>query len=205
LRSSLPIVAAVAHGRIQLAVAVLVWLASIGFGSALLWEHDLRPGAVAAAPARWPAGSSIARTPGRATLLLLLHPRCPCGRASVAELERLMARHAGELDAYLLLAAPDGAEDWLRTDVAAAAARIPGAVVLTDPSGREAARFGAITSGQVLVYAADGGLVFSGGITPARGHVGQSLGGEALETWLSTGAVPDPSAPVFGCSMPVGG
>src|SRR4051794_10180949 len=44
----------------------------------------------------WPSKSTINRGPDRSTLVLFLHPRCPCSRASIAELEGLLAKLQNE-------------------------------------------------------------------------------------------------------------
>ena len=48
--------------------------------------------------------------------------------------------------------------------------------VEADEGGVEAKRFGARTSGHVLVYSAAGELTFQGGITAGRGHEGANAG-----------------------------
>ena len=57
---------------------------------------------------------------------------------------------------------------WARTGLWDQAEAIPGVRIWTDVGAVEARRFGAATSGLVLVYDASGRLVFQGGITPAR-------------------------------------
>ncbi len=42
------------------------------------------------------------------------------------------------------------------------------------------AELGSSTSGQVLLYDPSGRLAFSGGITAARGHVGDNAGSDAI-------------------------
>jgi len=74
--------------------------------------------------------------------------------------------------------------------------------VLRDEDGAEAARFGAATSGTVALYR-DGKLLFNGGITPARGHEGDSFGKERLVSLLTTGKADRNDAPVFGCSLSI--
>ncbi len=72
---------------------------------------------------------------------------------------------------------------------------------MEDIQGREALRFGAATSGQTLLYDASGRLLFSGGITPARGHAGDNDGSDALLELLSGGSGRHHQTPVFGCSL----
>jgi hypothetical protein len=159
-------------------------------------RHDLAPGAVTAAPAGWPADSALTRRAGRATLVLWLHPECPCGRASLAEFGTLGA--SGAADLQIVLADVPGAGDELEQ----AARALPGARVQRDEGAREARRFGARTSGLVQAFDATGRRLYSGGITAARGHVGDNLARAALARWLAGGPLPPPSLPVFGCPLP---
>jgi hypothetical protein len=73
--------------------------------------------------------------------------------------------------------------------------------VAADDEGREHARFGVETSGHVLLYDAAGKLMFSGGITPSRGHSGDNTGRDAVVRLLRHGGVERTKTPVFGCSL----
>jgi hypothetical protein len=73
--------------------------------------------------------------------------------------------------------------------------------VRIDEAGREAARFGATTSGHVLLYDRGGRLRFSGGITASRGHVGDNAGRAALLGLLIHGETERERTPVFGCPL----
>lgn len=136
------------------------------------------------------------------TLIMLAHPKCPCTRASVEELSKLMAYGRGRLRAYLLFAKPNGyPDDWSKTDLWMTAASIPGVTVLFDDDGIEADRFGTSTSGQVILYDQTGKLQFRGGITQSRGHSGDNAGRSAVEALVS-GRVPErDQTPVFGCPL----
>jgi hypothetical protein len=106
------------------------------------------------------------------------------------------------MTAHVLFYRPAGfAQDWEKTDLWHRAARIPGVRVLCDEDGLEARHFGAATSGHVLLYRADGRLLFSGGITTARGHAGASAASESIVSFLTTGTAELASAPVFGCPL----
>ncbi len=92
-----------------------------------------------------------------------------------------MVRLPQPVSARVLFAAPSGGgKDWTRADLWDQAAAIPGVQMLLDPDGLLAHRFGAATSGQVLLYSADGRLLFQGGITAARGHEGDNNGSVAI-------------------------
>src|SRR5688572_7983088 len=73
----------------------ILWGVFVGFGFRGLWAYESRPGAAATPPLQWPAASSIQRVEGTPTLVMLAHPHCPCTRASIEELNRIMA-HAGD-------------------------------------------------------------------------------------------------------------
>ena len=60
----------------------------------------------------------------------------------------------------------------------------PDAQIFIDRGGREAARFGATTSGMLMFFDAAGTRRYAGGITIARGHEGQSAGADALSALL---------------------
>jgi hypothetical protein len=179
-----------------------LWLATAAAGLGFLWKYENVPGVRMAVPARWPAGSAIARTPGMATVVMFAHPKCPCTRASVEELARAVAQCDGRLRVHVMFYSPDGAPaTWTQTDLWSSAAAIPGVEAQSDRNGAEAARFGATTSGFVVVYDAAGRLGFSGGITAERGHAGDNDGEEAVIA-LANGKAPGRlTMPALGCSI----
>lgn len=180
----------------------LLWMCAAGAGLRILLDYETTPGAIEAAPGRWPGGSQIRRDPQRATLIMLAHPRCPCTRASIGELAVIMARLQTRVSAYVLFLRPTGyPEEWEKTDLWRSAAAIPGVTVLGDDGGVEGARFGAAVSGQTLLYDPKGRLLFSGGITASRGHSGENAGRSAIVTLVTTGHAGRTETPVFGCSL----
>jgi len=119
----------------------------------------------------------------------------------MSELERIAARTRGRLDMNVVFYAdPALGEDWERSGLWERAAAIPRARVWSDPKGALATRFDARTSGQVLVYAPDGRLVFRGGITGSRGHEGDNAGESAI-IGLIQGGDPQGGTQVFGCEL----
>jgi hypothetical protein len=176
-----------------------LWLGGVVAGLCLLAGYENRPGVAAAAPSRWPAQSRLEPDTGRATLVMLAHPRCDCTRASVAELMELMARTSQRPKAYVVFIKPSGvAGDWARTDLWRSAAQIPDVTVVRDDDGREAALFGAETSGQTVLYGVDGRLLFSGGTTGARGHAGDNAGRATILALLNREDPHRATSPVFG-------
>ena len=180
-----------------------VWGAAVGFRTLLIYQAT--PGKEASASVRWPDASPVPRRQGRATLIMLAHPRCPCSRASVGELAWIMARVHGQVDAHVFFVKPAGLpSDWEKSDLWRSAASIPGVAVHRDEAAAGAGLFGAETSGQTFVYDASGRLLFSGGITGGRGHAGANAGREAVLALLTgTGEVRNDS-PAFGCALVAG-
>lgn len=179
-----------------------LWLVVVLAGIVALVRYSLGPGRSADAPTRWPAASHALRHAGQPTLVMIAHPRCACTRASLSELEILMTRCSGKVAATVIFVRPRGTSpEWNDTDLRHTAESIPGVTVLPDTGGREAALFGAATSGQVLLYDASGRLQFSGGITPGRGHAGDNAGRSAVEDYIAAGRTDRPATPVFGCDL----
>jgi hypothetical protein len=186
---------------IRAGVAAL-WLVGTAFGLSRLWVYESSPGEGARERPAWPAAAAVARPPDRCTLLLFAHPRCPCTGASLAGLEAIVTAARGRAAVYVFFFAPEGAPaGWERTRLWDAAAVLPGVTPLRDEGGRQARLFGARTSGQVLVYDCEGRLAYSGGITPARGHAGDSAGRDAVVALLNGSRPEQTAAPVYGCPL----
>ena len=163
------------------------WLLLLVLGMAALAFHGSQPGEAADAPPEWPTASRLQRAVGQPTLLLFAHPECPCTRASLAELARLLVRCPGLRASVVLRPGP--------------AISLPrGVTAVQDEGLAETARFGAFTSGQVLLYGTDGRLRFAGGITGSRGHEGDNDGADAVARAV-TGGSGLSGGPVFGCRL----
>lgn len=189
-------------GRLAFPASFAFWLGVCGLGFWVLLRYQTTAGKAAAAPESWPAASPLRPDPVRNTLVLFAHPQCPCTRASVDSLAWIMARSGDRLKAYALFYRPAGyPESWQKNGLWDAAAAIPGVQVLGDPEGAEARRFGARTSGQVSVYGPGGALTFEGGITGARGHVGDNAARDAVVTLVAEGYGKGTRSQVFGCSL----
>ncbi|NUP06540.1 MAG: RedB protein [Polyangiaceae bacterium] len=175
----------------------------------VLWAYSEAPGASADAPSRLPGGIDALRANAddKLSLIMLVHPQCPCSRASIAELSRVMGKVGDRVHARVFFLRPEGeAEGWEVSDLWKSAEAIPGVVVTSDPNGEKAAAFGAKTSGQVVLYDAEGELLFEGGITSARGHEGDNDGESrivslAREKAHASGEGAVHRSPVFGCGL----
>jgi hypothetical protein len=188
--------------RLVFWVLAFLWCIGITAGFFVLLRYKLTPGEQGSIRCRWPDDSSIARLPGCFNLVMALHPRCPCSTASVAELERILAQFPDNLCVHVLVYRPsDGSDGWEETDLVRKVRKIHGVLVYSDQDAFEAQRFGARTSGQVVLYGASGELLFRGGLTASRGHQGDSPSQQAVKALLR-GQPPELfDAPVFGCPL----
>lgn len=178
-----------------------LWLSLVAAGFWLLLSYESLPGRVDNIPGYWPNQSQLTPLAGSCTLIMFVHPKCPCTSASLNELAVLMTR-CRRLKAFVLLLSPSGLlNDWEKTDHWYHAANIKGVTVHSDMSGQEAAIFKATTSGQTIVYSPDGKLVFNGGITAGRGHEGDNQGLDTVISVANEGSVKCHNSPVFGCSL----
>jgi hypothetical protein len=183
-------------------VAVSVWLIAIVWGVSRLHRFESSPGLVGITPAEWPTRSVIKPVAGRMTLVMLVHPQCSCTKASLEELNLLLAQMQQRVSTWVLFIQPAGMQQgWERSDAWSRARSLPGVTVLLDEGGAEAARLGALTSGHTVLYDASGTLVFSGGITGARGHAGANMGRESVGRLLQGQSVAYHDHAVFGCPL----
>ncbi|MDC0711302.1 RedB protein [Stigmatella sp. ncwal1] len=190
-----------ARMRLMLAVTGVLWGGAVVGGMTALARYSHTAGPSAEPPARFPEDSALRPTPGRFLLVMLAHPRCPCTRASLAELQEVMERAGPRVDAHVLFLHPERADAaWEEGPLWQRAAAIPGVTVRQDEGGVEAQRFGATTSGHVLLFDAGGHLRFSGGITGSRGHEGNNAGRASVEA-LVMQEEGRSQHPVYGCAL----
>ena len=183
-------------------IAGLVWIALLTTGFFSLAREEFTPVAGAAAHPAFPARSTLALSPDVPTLILFAHPHCPCTRASMHELAGLMASLQHRVAATVVFPLPQGvAPHWERGELWQEAVAIPGVRARADQDGRETERFGVKGSGHLLLYQPSGRLVFSGGITPSRGHEGDNPGRSAVVSLVVQGRSPVDHTPVYGCPL----
>jgi hypothetical protein len=186
-----------------------LWLMAVIGGLVVLWKYAGTPGNAAETLQAWPAGSGVELSKSGTTLVMFAHPHCPCTRASMAELERIVAQCNGKqataeshVTPWIVFYKPSSKEaGWEQTDLWRTAEGIPGSHVLCDENGAEAKRFDAKTSGQTFLFNAKGERLFEGGITSARGHEGDNPGHDAIVDFAHEGNPVCRGTPVFGCPI----
>jgi hypothetical protein len=165
-----------------------------------LARFSATPGEQFAAPARLPAGLSTSRLP---LLLVFIHPQCSCTQATLEQLDQLLNRSTQPTE--LVLAIYSSAAIHGRPPISIAAQLRHPWRQFQDNNGALARRFGAATSGEVLLYSSARQLIFQGGITPERARTGDNPGAAALLAALNAGrprsSAPAPPASVFGCPI----
>jgi hypothetical protein len=188
--------------RFGLWLLVLAWGGAViaGLGTMVAYETTAAP--TRDAGREWPAGAQLDRDAWRPTLVVFVHPHCPCSRASLAELAVLASECADRLSLLVVFVQPaesptgsEGSGLWR------AARDIRGAVVVVDEEGGQADLFRATTSGEAFLYAADGRLLFHGGLTASRGHEGANAGRSAIASLVQRGRAEHDETPVFGCAL----
>jgi hypothetical protein len=183
----------------------LTWTGAAIFGGRALLNYESTPGKVGVVSSSWPEESAIHLAGDRPTLVMAVHPQCPCTQASVAELAQVVAQTQNKARVIVLFYAPQSAEgttgDWMNTSLHRAVAQIPAVNVVPDVDGIEARRFGAETSGHTFLFDSKGGLLFNGGITASRGHSGENIGENNIVSMINNRTANQTRTLVFGCSL----
>jgi len=186
---------------LSITAAALVWVATVAAAYEAIRRFETTPGLPASAPRTWPVATSVPRTPGNWSLVMLVHPHCSCSRASVKELAEVVEKSRRDVQTTVLVYRPrEMAAGWERTSVYDGATRIRQARVLVDHDGAEAQVFGGFTSGQTFLYDGEGRLRFAGGVTSLRGHAGLNRG-RADIIRIANQRSGTGSHPVFGCAI----
>jgi len=181
---------------------VFAWGLAVVAGVASWAQYESEPGAAAKAPGSWPKSLTLVRDEHRPTLLVALHPQCPCSKATVAELSAIMAQSLHRVHAYVVFMHLEDTDPMLaQTPLRDEVSRIPGVEIVDDRDGRILQEFGALTSGQTYLYDELGRLVFQGGITPVRGQTGGNRGSLAIVSYLASRSVNDRQTPTYGCPL----
>src|SRR5687768_7810135 len=68
-------------------IAGALWLAAVAGGTSFMLDYSETSGVAAKAPLQWPRSSQIVPSASQPTLLMFVHPHCPCSRASLSELD----------------------------------------------------------------------------------------------------------------------
>jgi len=185
-----------------IALCTVFWIVAIGYGLHAMMVYKGRPGPAGQTPESWPQNTAITLPAGKTQLIMFAHPECPCTKASLGELELLAADGRGKFEATVCFYVPDSkAETWADTANVHSARSIPGVQVIFDKNGKLADQFGAETSGQTVLYSPEGRLLFSGGLTGSRGHLGDNAGFASVLKLINEPNASPVRTKVFGCEL----
>lgn len=181
---------------------ISLWIIAIAAGYFALVNYSTTPKPEHAACKRWPADTPLSLDPHRPTLVMFIHPKCPCSIASLRMYEQAVGDRPDGMRAWFVFTKPANEPDsWCHGATWDMAAEIPLSKRWVDVDGQLAALFGAICSGEIYIYGSEGRLLFHGGATGSRGHEGDCIGTEAIHA-IARGRLPKQDAsPVFGCRL----
>jgi hypothetical protein len=177
----------------------ILWLFLCVFGLSKLAVYEHTPGLAKEGPTAWP---EVGLAKGADyTLVLSIHPQCPCTRATLQELALAMT-HCPKMHAYLLFIKPDGVkESWVKSDLWTTASHFPRCTLIVDEGAKLSSAFHAHISGQSYLYDPRGQLIYSGGITGSRGHAGDNNGLDSIISLANKETTTASNNPVFGCPL----
>lgn len=129
-------------------------------------------------------------------VLVFVHPKCPCTRSTLEQILPTLDKYPVTAE-FVFLQPPDA----IHLQMLDAKLKNGQVRIVHDKDGDIARQYAAKTSGQCIVYDAEGHLRFSGGITAGRGHVGPCEGLQAFEAALRRPVSSSVDFPVFGCPL----
>jgi hypothetical protein len=101
-----------------LAMVGVVWLLAVTAGLRAMLNYEDGPAEPGQPPTEWPKGSTISRKLGMPTVVMFVHPKCPCTDATIGELSILMTRLQGKATAAVFFVRPANFPDaWEKTEL----------------------------------------------------------------------------------------
>src|SRR5262249_39534642 len=92
-------------------------------------------------------------------------------------------------------------DSWQQSEIVTRARAMQGVSTHSDWERSDTRLFGARTSGTCLLYDRQGKLTFHGGLTGARGEIGDNDGRHALENLPRDKSTPIGATPSYGCPL----
>lgn len=183
-----------------------VWIGAAILGWASLFQHTYQPATTAADPVtQWP-DASLPASSDRYQIVIFAHPCCPCTRATLNKFDESLTRLPSNTSIQVIFTTVGLIPSAVAESPTVAFARqLKGVDVQFDETGDIARRFHATVSGEVFAFDRQGRRLFHGGVTAGRGHQGDSVGQQQLERLVCGESREAYSAPVFGCTLAIGG
>lgn len=145
-----------------------------------------------------PQKTSLILSETSPTLLVFIHPKCTCSQATLEELGKLLPEIKGT-KTFVVFNVLD--ENWNESEHWETVKKLSGVTAVSDRNGIETKNFGVETSGHAILLDENRRIVFAGGLTAARGHTGESTGGEFIRSWHRKRGSETLISKVFGCGL----
>ena len=191
------------QNKLKTCLLVLItslWIGLSVYGVKRLLDYSSEAGVNGVIPIEWPSQSKIERQKNVPILIMFVHPKCPCTRASLAELKKILAVSKSNLIVTVVFSkAAFSATDWEKDFLWESVKHIEEIQTYVDLENHEAKMFGINTSGQTVLYDENGHLIFHGGITASRGHEGDNLGQITIINYLKNGSLNCTTTKAYGC------
>jgi hypothetical protein len=103
------------HDRRLIFALGAIWISAVSIGVGKLMAYENTPAKTAVLGPAWPSDSQLKTQPDRFTLVMSVHPHCPCSRASLDELA-IIASRCRQLSINLLFTQPSSASpEWVKS------------------------------------------------------------------------------------------
>lgn len=182
------------------AALLAAWIFVVICGFAAVASYSNEPGKLGVPPAATAVGIESPRS--GYLVVLAVHPKCSCTRATIAQLETLLEREPNIREVLVLISRPTGYfEDWATSDLAGVFQGLRNTRIEDDEGCRRAMALGMATSGSIVLYDHQGVARYWGGLTLGRGHVGDAPGMEAVRQIVRGTTDRVGHGEVYGCSL----
>ena len=188
--------------KVGIPLCLTIWFAGALVGFNQLDGYANTPGLKGKNANVWPRGTILNPDLKKPTFVMFLHPHCPCSGASVHSLFDVMRENGSRAKYYVVFVRPRGvAPQWEQSETYKKCKQNAEITTIVDDGGIEAAKFGALTSGQTYIYCSKLELTFSGGITSARGMEEVGPERQLIVKALNGQNARAQHSAVFGCSL----
>lgn len=181
---------------------VSAWAAALLVGGYLFTGYSLDAQTSLRAVEHWPASSRLPVYDNEFHAVIFVHPKCVCSRSTLVELKRALGRSKTVPNISCVFYCPaDHDPKWAQDELWELAQGVQKSARIIDLDGEEAKKFGVQISGHVMLFGRSNEQIYSGGITSARGHEGDNLGGMMLSAFLDGENPSGIQPPPFGCRL----
>lgn len=193
----------VARKKIIISVIISIWVGSIIWSTKAMLIFQFTPGKMGKVFNDFPQKSKLVLDQTLPTLILFLHPKCTCSKASVEEIKIIKSSIKKE---FKLIAVVQTASLKLTDELEKLKeelSTLPHSTIVNDSYSFETNLFSVKTSGQIYIYSSFGELIYTGGSTSSRGTSSPSELRRTIASILETNKKPHQliTKSIYGCEM----